>query len=392
VKLSIAPKQVMALDDVVSSPMRTSGVGQLEFLGDTVSLNITSRTYTRANGGTYGQFIPALSTFAATTLADVPQLQSTADFRTNAGFAEVNGSSGTVRVTLFDAATGAVLSQQDYPVVPFGQVQFPVAGAALMTAELQVVDGDARIVAYGSVIDNHSGDPIYIASIVPQSGDFVAPVISQPGISTFWRSDVFLSAFGSSGGSFDLTYINAATGEQVTKHGSVAAHQAMRLDDIVGSYFGSPNTLGTVNAHLSPDLVATSRTFAISSDGTYGQFIPLIEHSCGDTGTLPSTRPAQLLHIERSASFRTNLGAINTGTADQVVRFTLYDAGGHAINSTERTIAPLRVTQFSLDALTSTPVIDARVEVLVISGWPIVAAWASVIDNVTGDPIFVPAQ
>ena len=87
-KLSIAPKQVMALDDVVAAPMRTSGVGQLEFLGDTDALVITSRTYTRANGGTYGQFIPAVSTTESATLAYVPQIQATPDFRTNIGFAE----------------------------------------------------------------------------------------------------------------------------------------------------------------------------------------------------------------------------------------------------------------------------------------------------------------
>src|ERR1019366_2394370 len=153
-KLSIAPKQLMALDDVVAAAMRTSGIGQLELLGDTDALVITSRTFTHANGGTFGQFIPAVSTTDASTLAYVPQIQVTADFRTNIGFAEVSGNSGTVRVTLFDAATGAVVSQNDYPFVPFDQVQFPASGATLMTAQLSVVSGDGRIIAYGPVIDN----------------------------------------------------------------------------------------------------------------------------------------------------------------------------------------------------------------------------------------------
>ena len=102
--------------------------------------------------------------------------------------------------------------------------------------------------------------------------------------------------------------------------------------------------------------------------------------------------PRELLHIERSSAFRTNLGAINTGNADQVIRFTLYDAAGHALGSTDRTAAPLRVVQFSLDAITSTAVIGGRVEVEVIAGDGNAIAWASVVDNATGDPIFVPAQ
>src|SRR4029077_9793988 len=118
-------------DDVVSATMRTSGVGQLEFLGDTDELAVTSRTNTHANGGTYGQFIPAVSTLDASMVAYVPQVQSTDDFRTNIGFAEVAGGSGTVHVTLFEAATGSILSAQDIAVVPFDQVQFPATGRPL---------------------------------------------------------------------------------------------------------------------------------------------------------------------------------------------------------------------------------------------------------------------
>jgi subtilisin-like proprotein convertase family protein len=385
VKLFLAPRQVMALDDVVSATMRTSGVGQLEFLGDTDGLVVTSRTYTRANGGTYGQFIPSVSTTEASTLAYVQQVQATADFRTNLGFAELAGGSGTVRVTLFDSASGAVVSETDYPVVPFDQMQFPATGASLMTAQLRIVSGDARIVAYGSVIDNHSGDPIYVAARVPRAGVFFAPVISQPGVNTVWRSDVFIAAPGDSGGAFDLTYVDAATGTQLTKHGDVAPHQSIRLDDVVRGFFGAPSGFGAVRADLSGSLAATSRTFTTSSNGTYGQFIPLSGPSFGSTS-------GELLHIEQSPAFRTNLGAINSGDTDDLVRFTLFDTSGTSIASTDRTLPPMRAVQLSLEALTTVPVVNGRVEVKVISGSGAVVAWASVIDNTTGDPIFVSAQ
>jgi subtilisin-like proprotein convertase family protein len=382
-KLSIAPKQVMALDDVVSSTMRTTGVGQLELLGDTGSLAITSRTYRHANSGTYGQFIPAVSTLDASTLAYVPQIQATADFRTNAGFAEVAGGSGTVHMTLFNAATGAIVSTQDFPVTPFDQRQFPATGAAQMTAELRVISGDARILAFGSVVDNHSGDPIYVAAKSPLQGAFVVPVISQPGVNTFWRSDVFLTAPDDTGGSFDLTYVDAGTGETLVKHGSVAGRQAIRLDDVIGNSFGRSG-FGTLRADLTGNLIATSRTFTSSTNGTYGQFIPFT--SVGD-GT-----PPELIQIERSASFRTNLGAINTSDTTQILRFTLYDAAGHSLGSIDRTLDPFRLTQFPVDAITSSGFVNGRVEVQVIAGGSNALAWASVVDNITGDPIFVPAQ
>ncbi|MEA2326430.1 MAG: hypothetical protein QOE68_1389 [Thermoanaerobaculia bacterium] len=382
VKLSIAPKQVVALDDVVAATMRTSGLGQLEFLGDTDALIISSRTYTRANGGTYGQFIPAVSTTESSAIVYLPRIQATLNFRTNIGFAETAGGSGTVRVTLYDS--GRLISQQDFPVLPFGLMQFAAASGPLITAELRVISGDARIVAYSSVIDNRSGDPIYVPAAAPRPGTFVAPVISQPGVNTFWRSDVFLSALGDSGGSCLLTYTDSVTAERVVKHVTVGVHEVLGLDDVVGSFFGRSG-FGTVQADLDGNLAATSRTATSSPGGTYGQFVPL-----APAGLLNG--PRQLLHIERSSAFRTNLGAINTGDPDDVIRFTLYDAAGHALGSIDRHVGPLLVIQFSLDELTSSPITDGRVEVEVIAGNGHALAWASVVDNTTGDPIFVPAQ
>jgi hypothetical protein len=387
VKLAIGPQQVMALDDVVAATMRTSGIGQLEFLGDTDSLVITSRTYTRANGGTaagtYGQFIPAVSTTEAAAITYLPRIQSTLNFRTNIGFAETAGGSGTVRVTLFDGASGSVISQQDLPVLPFGQMQWAAAGGALITAELRIIGGDARIVAYSSVIDNRTGDPIYVPSVAPRPGTFSAPVISQPGVNTFWRSDIFLSALGDSGGSYLLTYTDAVTSERAVKFGTVGAHQVLALDDIVAASFGRTG-FGSVKAELDGGLVATSRTATSSPGGTYGQFIPLRLADIGGS--------RELLHIERSSAFRTNLGALNTGGIDEVVRFTLYDASGHALGSTDRTVGALSVVQFSVEAITTAPIVDGRVEFEVLPSNGHTLAWASVIDNATGDPIFVPAQ
>jgi len=384
VKLSIAPRQVLALDDVVAATMRTSGVGQLELLGDTDALVITSRTFTRANGGTYGQFIPAVSTSESAAIAYVPRIQVTPDFRTNIGFAETAGGSGTVRVTLFDGGNGSIVSQQELAILPFGQVQFPATGATLMTAQLRVISGDARIVAYSSVIDNGTGDPIYVPAATPRTGTFAAPVINQPGVNTSWHSDIFVSSFGDSTESFQLTYTDAVTGERIIKQSGVGAHEVLALADVLASFFGRTG-LGSVVAELPADLTATSRTFTAARNGTYGQFIPFspVELLGG---------PRELLHIERSSAFRTNLGAINTGDIDEVVRFTLYDAAGRAVGSLDRTVGPLRVVQFSLDAITNAPIIDGRVEVEVVNGNGHALAWASVVDNTTGDPIFVPAE
>jgi hypothetical protein len=62
------------------------------------------------------------------------------------------------------------------------------------------------------------------------------------------------------------------------------------------------------------------------------------------------------------------------------------------MGSTDRTVGALGVVQFSIDAITNAPIVDGRVEVEVITSNGHALAWASVVDNATGDPIFVPAQ
>jgi hypothetical protein len=106
----------------------------------------------------------------------------------------------------------------------------------------------------------------------------------------------------------------------------------------------------------------------------------------------PGGAARELLHVERSPAFRTNAGAINTGGSDALIRFSLFDAAGQVLGSTDRTVGPLQAVQFSIDALTSSAFVDGRLEVQMLSGSRGAIAWASVIDNVTGDPIFVPAQ
>ena len=167
-------------------------------------------------------------------------------------------------------------------------------------------------------------------------------------------------------------------------HGNLQPHEVIGFDDAVALLFGRTG-FGSVKVDLDGGIVATSRTATSSPGGTYGQFVPL-------SAVEPFGGPRELLHIERSSAFRTNLGVLNTGGLNEVIRFTLYDAAGHFIGSTDRTVSDLGVIQFSLEAITTAPIVDGRVEVEVIAGSGNVLAWASVVDNITGDPIFVPAQ
>ena len=131
-----------------------------------------------------------------------------------------------------------------------------------------------------------------------------------------------------------------------------------------------------------------SRTFADTPNGTFGQSIPAAPQSAAF-----SDGRALLLQVASSddptTGFRTNVGLVNLG--DDRADVTLK--AKYSWEVLELTIPPHRQRQLN-DVLRTlgagTRDLDA-VEVTV-SRLGRVIPYASVVDNATGDPTFIPAQ
>ena len=343
VKIVIAPGQIIAIDDIVQSLMQSTGTGQLQIIGANDQILITSRTYTPSAIGTYGQFEPSARVNESVGFGDlplsIPGLENTPGFRSNIGFAEVTGASGEIHVRYYEAS-GNVAADEVYAVAPFGHVQTRVnpAGEALR-AEVTVV-GDARVLAYGSMVDNTSGDAIFIPAARVRQGFILA--IHSPGVNgTLWRTDVWFSR------------INGT---------ATVIRDYMKSEGTSWGFAGSPSEL------------VTTRTYTSSSNGTYGQFVP---------PGIPSSALATLVGIENDSRFRTNIGLI--APTASTVRFIAYDAAGNEVWRND--VAANGLTQFQLPISLSV----GRVTAEVIAG-ALVVPYASVVDNLSGDPIFITAQ
>lgn len=178
-----------------SNPLRRSmvlGSGQQALLGDLFAsafdqteangaimlttshpdVKITSRTYNAAGAeGTYGQFIPALdATAAVTPIASgaLLQLQENTAFRTNLGVVNLTAAELEFRIRLFDAV-GTELGVIHQTLLPYGMNQYNAAyrivGATTVDSGFAVVSvdtSDGQLLAYASVVDRGSNDPIWI--------------------------------------------------------------------------------------------------------------------------------------------------------------------------------------------------------------------------------------
>jgi len=345
VKLVAAPGQIIALDDIVQNVLQSAGTGQLELLG-AGDVIVNSRTYTRSASGSYGQFIPSADAAEAMGSNDaplsIPGLENTAAFRSNIGFAEIAGADGQVHVRYYDAS-GSVTADENYSIAPFGHVQTRVnpTGEA-MRAEVTVVGG-ARVLVYGSVVDNLSGDAVYIAAARVRRG--LVPAIHAAGVNgTLWRTDVWLS-------------------------NTIAGRGATMMRDVL-------HAEGRAVLDFSPDasVLVTSRTYTTSANGTFGQFVP--------PGT-PAGGLATMIGIENDAAFRTNIGLMAPSPA--TVRLIAYDAAGNEVWRSD--VLAQGLTQLPLPV--TLPV--GRVTAQVIDGGSVVP-YASVVDNQSGDPIYIVAQ
>ncbi|HYS53716.1 MAG TPA: M36 family metallopeptidase [Thermoanaerobaculia bacterium] len=360
VKIVIQPSQFVAIDDIVQTLMQSSGTGQLQIVGASDQILLNSRTYTPSSTGTFGQFVPSAmpseSVGAGDVPLSVPGLENTIGFRSNIGFAEVAGVAGEVRVRFYDGAGNAV-AEEVYGIAPFGHVQTRVnpAGEALR-AEVTVA-GDARVLAYGSMVDNTSGDAVFIPAARVRNGMF--PAIHSAGANgTLWRTDVWLSNPSSAA---EDVVINQRTM-------SVPARGAVILRDILGA---DGRTTLQVNTRA---VLVTSRTYTIGEHGSFGQFVP---------PGVASNELATLIGIENSSAFRTNIGLLSQGSA--FVRLLFFDAANRQI--WREHVALDRFAQFQLIST----LLGGRCQVQVLIGGPVVP-YASVVDNVSGDPIFISAQ
>jgi hypothetical protein len=140
----------------------------------------TARTYNDASAGTYGQFIPGLAGATAATTGQQTRLIQLGHSatpgvgtRTNLGLVNTTATPTTVEVKLY-TSDGTLLGTRSYALGAFGYLQddgvfgkVTAADVADGFAVLRTVTPGGAFLAYASVIDNRSGDPVYVPARMP---------------------------------------------------------------------------------------------------------------------------------------------------------------------------------------------------------------------------------
>ena len=172
----------------------------------------------------------------------------------------------------------------------------------------------------------------------------------------------------------------------------IAPGETASIDDIVRTRFALDSGRGTL-VISSPDgkaatrYLVTSRTWTPGAIGTFGQFVAAVdEHEA----LAKASGSANLIHIDSNPTYRCNVGLSEIAGAPTTVRVRLLNAAGEEQFSLNLSLEAHANEQFNLADKGAPRVSNGRVVVEVIDGAGSVIPYASVVDNRTGDPIFIP--
>lgn len=202
VDVNVAPNMTAFAENVLGDVFRRSGTGSLLLAtfadkNPTVpnailarSFIVNSRTYNTGLGGTFGQSIAGrwvglqdidVDGISAIAPGIINSPSNSSGFRTNIGAVNLGRSSVTLRVTVFDANGNVVPNGNAIPftVPPEGHLQDRLPVSVDHGSIEFWVDGDAFqndpqnravVFPYASMVDNRSGDPVYIEPVLTAAG------------------------------------------------------------------------------------------------------------------------------------------------------------------------------------------------------------------------------
>jgi len=422
--LTVAAGDTKALNDIVKdwygsgvlgeAPQGSLEIRPLNFAGKDTPVNISlatvaaSRTYSVAPTGTFGQYIPALplvnflskASASKISLQQVSQSSATGGFRTNLGFIEGSGQAVDFVATLLDDA-GHTVAERAYSLKPYESQQqrldqfFGISSITDGRVEVRVTSDTGHVSAYASVLDNTTTDPLLVFPADPAK--IAAKRFVVPGVAEF---DTSFSNFHTdmriyNGGTSPVDVTLAFTGASVpNKVKTIGAGETLAVDNVLPTLWGITGG-GAVIATTANDsqLVVTARTFSRdkSNGGTFGQFIP------GVTATDAvgnGERALQIVQLEESPAFRTNLGLVEVTGNPITVELLAYTPDSKVAG---KLTLPLGAGEYLpkngiFKSFGFNNVYNGRITARVISGTGRVAAYGSVIDNRTTDPTYVPSQ
>ncbi len=214
-----------------------------------------------------------------------------------------------------------------------------------------------------------------------QYQQWIAAVIHKdvPSKNARWRSDVAI--LNRSGETANLTITMHLASGPVSRTAQLGGDSQLLQADVAG-WLGVTTDSGPLEVTSDRQFFLSGRTYnQVDATHTYGQ-----DYEGQETAELlRGAQSAWLPHLTESGLYRTNIGITNTGIGTASVTLTLYDTVGHQVWQDSRDYAPGGFFQYQQPYSALGGIASGYATVTVNFGAGVLA-YASVIDNNSGDP------
>lgn len=206
-----------------------------------------------------------------------------------------------------------------------------------------------------------------------------------------WVTALMVYNNSNSSGQVEFTYTPAGSNGNTTNYKeseSIKAKEGLFFSNIVQNLFGFSNNSGSLRIRANLPIISTSRTYNDEGTaGTYGQFISAFDIS----DAVGSGESAFLFSLRQNERFRTNIGFSEIGGKDTQVKLSFYEKDGSFIGNSNLTIPPYSLIQKNITEFNIPSIDDGFLKFEITNGSSLIG-YISVIDQITHDAIFVPAQ
>lgn len=422
---TIPAGQCRALEDILGEDFQINGAAALRLSPTQGAVAATSRTFNLLgignplglpDGSTFGQFIPAVGPGqnirhgTQARLVQLAQSQSNqTGFRTNLGLLNLTASDCVVETELFRAngqSLGIVTTAlEPYEYRQINRVLRQVSAEEIEDAfaVLTTPTAGAAFLAYASVVDNRTGDPIAMMAqpTDPTGPVYVAASAHAGGVGgTNWRTDLEIFNPGATSVTFTIELLRHGrdNSSPTSVEQQIPAGQSRRFGDVLDTVFGFTGAAALRITPSTGSLQVTSRTYnllgadndlGLPEGSTFGQYIG---GSSGFDGIGPDDQ-GSLIQMSEDERFRTNVNLLNTSESRTTVEIELKNSQGESLGVVNRSLEPFEYRQLNriFGSVTASEVSNGFAIVRITEGEGPVHALASVVDNSTGDPVAVPA-
>jgi M6 family metalloprotease-like protein len=391
--------------------------------GGAARLLLASRTYNLLGAGntlglpagaTFGQEVPAVPLEAAVQPGATAWITGLAQragvARTNVGMVAAGDAGAAVTLDFFSPSGSPLLTWsrtlRAWEYLQVDKILQGVAGGVdAASVRIGTTAGSAPLIAYASVVDDLTGDPVTLLPAAAPAADWFVPMAANlTGLAdTNWRSDLAVANPGDAPAAVAVTFLQESRdngGAAAAAPFTVPARGCVRLSDVVTTLFARSGVKGAMRVAADQPVVVSSRTYnlllagnslGLPAGATFGQGVAGISAAAA----VDAAHPGQVPGVVRSADFRSNLGLLDVSGQGSSVTVRFRDAANAELGSAiVRALRPYEYVQLNnvLAAAGVSGDVAAATAVITVAGGGAVTAYLSVIDARTGDPITVMAE